>query len=177
MGAGEETQVTERTCDICMMECNIARQKAEEDYRRTNWWLEHSKRQNGMLWEQIGTHLGDAEQAIILEQLGRNCAGNLGWAEKYKGNPEGFFEFMYQHSGEVIVYDKEAGIITVTTKERECDCKLVDMKNIAPIYCNCSMGWQKYTYETILNKKVDVEVKESALRSSKRCVFVVTVLE
>ncbi len=180
MGTGDgikETQVTNAACDTCMMECNTARKKAEEDYRRANWWLEHSKKQTGKMWEQIGEHLGEKEQSIILEQLGRNCARNLGWAEQYKGDPEGFFAFMYQHSGEEIVYDKRAEIITVTTKERECDCRLVDTSNISPIYCNCSVGWQKYTYETILNKKVDVQVKESALRGSKRCVFVVTIIE
>jgi predicted hydrocarbon binding protein len=36
--------------------------------------------------------------------------------------------------------------------------------------------WQKYTYETILGKKVDVALKESVLRGSKRCVFRVHVM-
>ncbi len=142
---------------------------------RLKWWLEHCRSQNARLWELLADYLDEADQIAILEQLGRNCAANLGWARQYKGDPEGFFQRMNQHNGEVFDYDKDAGVITITTRQRDCDCLLVNSKNISPIYCACSVGWQKHTYETILGKKVDVEVKESVLRGSKRCVFVVTI--
>jgi predicted hydrocarbon binding protein len=147
----------------------------DEALRKAEWWLSHSQKQTAKLWELLATRLDEKTRQEILEQLGRNCARNLKWAEKYKGNPEGFFQFMSQKAGEQITYDREKGIITVVTRERDCDCRLANSKITPPIFCACSVGWQKHTYETILGKPVDAEVKESVLRGSKRCVFEVRV--
>jgi hypothetical protein len=143
---------------------------------KLKWWLEHSQRQTAKLWELLDEYLDEATQSAILEQLGRNCALRFGAAQRYTGDPEGFFAFMGEHSGESIRYDREAGIITVVTRERDCDCLLVNSGHISPVYCNCSLGWQKQTYEIILGKKVDVKLLESVVRGSRRCVFQITVL-
>ncbi|HBF35649.1 TPA: hypothetical protein DDW35_13890 [Candidatus Sumerlaeota bacterium] len=146
-----------------------------DEAKRNEWWLKHSQKQTAELWKMLGTKLDEKTQVEILEQLGRNCAKNLNWAKKYKNNPDAFFKYMKEHSGEQIDYDKEKGVITVVTKERDCDCRLVNSKITPSIFCACSQGWQKQTYEDILGKLVDVEVKESVLRGSKRCVFIVTI--
>jgi predicted hydrocarbon binding protein len=148
---------------------------APEEFRRLQWWLGHTQRQMAKLWELLEPHLDEKTRVAILEQLGRNCAANLGWAKQYKGNPEGFFKLMNDKAGERFDYDKDHGVITITTRERDCDCRMAKSKLTPPIYCACSIGWQKHTYETIFEKKVDVEVKESVLRGSKRCVFEVRV--
>lgn len=49
------------------------------------------------------------------------------------------------------------------------------LENTPKVVCNCSLGWQKRTWETVLGKKVDVELVESVLRGGKRCVFRVRV--
>jgi hypothetical protein len=144
---------------------------------KLKWWLEHSQRQTAKLWELLDEYLDEAIQSAILEQLGRNCALSYGAAQRYVGDPEGFFNLMAEHSGETIRYDREAGIITVITRERDCDCLLVNSGHISPVYCNCSLGWQKQTYEIILGKKVDVKILESVVRGSRRCVFHITVLK
>jgi len=146
-------------------------QEIQTELNRSQWWLNHGAKQLAKLWELLEPLLDDAKRREILEQLGRNCAKSLGWGEKYKGNPEGFFEYMNQKNGENFTYDKEKGIITVVTRERDCDCKLVNSKITPAYFCQCSIGWQKQMYETILGKSVDVEVKESVLKGSKRCVF------
>jgi len=142
---------------------------------KLQWWLNHTQKQTARLWELLASRLDEKTRLEILEQLGRNCAANLKWAERYKGNPEGFFQFMNQKASEQITYDREKGVITVVTRERDCDCRMANSKITPPIFCACSLGWQKYTYETILGKPVDAEVKESVLRGSKRCVFEVRV--
>ncbi len=83
---------------------------------------------------------------------------------------------MNEKASEQFDYDKDKGTITITTQERDCDCRMVNSKITPPIFCACSVGWQKHTYETILGKRVEVQVKESVLRGSKRCVFEVQVL-
>jgi predicted hydrocarbon binding protein len=147
----------------------------EEPAWRLQWWLSHGQKQWAKLWELLEAHLDEKTRMDILEQLGRNCARSLGWAKQHKGNPEGFFEFMNKRAGERFDYDKDHGVIRITTRERDCDCRLAKNKLTPPIYCACSIGWQKYVYETIFEKKIDVEVKESVLRGSKRCVFEVRI--
>jgi len=151
--------------------------KVQRELFRKQWWLDHTKKQIAKLWKLLEPHLNEKERLDILEQLGRNCAKSLGWGEQYKGNPEGFFEHMERSQGEKFEYDKANGIIKVTTPERDCVCGMVNSK-ITPAYvCNCSIGWQKQMYETILGKSVDAELKESVLRGSKRCVFEVRIRE
>ena len=145
--------------------------EVQTELNRCKWWLGHASKQLAKLWELLEPHLDDTKRREILEQLGRNCAKSIGWGEKYKGNPEGFFEFMNKKQGETFTYDKGKGVITVVTRERECDCKLVNNKLTPAYFCHCSMGWQKQMYETILGKPVDTELKESVLQGSKRCVF------
>ncbi|MBN2180391.1 MAG: hypothetical protein JW715_00650 [Sedimentisphaerales bacterium] len=146
-------------------------QEIQTELNRTQWWLDHGAKQLARLWQLLEPHLDDAKRREILEQLGRNCAKSIGWGEKYKGNPEGFFNYMNQKNGETFTYDKEKGIIDVVTRERECECRLVNSKLTPAYFCHCSMGWQKQMYETILGKPVETELKESVLQGSKRCVF------
>jgi predicted hydrocarbon binding protein len=111
-----------------------------------------------------------------MRQLGRNCAKSLGWAEKYRGDPKGFFEHMHRTQGETLSMDGEQRIIAVVTPERPCVCPLVADRKVPAYYCDCSLGWQMETYETILGRPVEVTLKESALRGSTRCVFEIRVV-
>lgn len=150
--------------------------KAKEMNWRLEWRVNHAKRQIGMLLEKIEPEIAPEIRKQIMEDLGRNCAKSIRWAEKYKGNPEGFFEHMNKHSGEKLSFDATGKIINIVTRERDCDCPIVDSSKTPAYYCDCSLGWQKETYETILGKPVEVVVKESVLRGSKRCVFEVRIL-
>ncbi|HPJ03775.1 MAG TPA: hypothetical protein PKU80_13180 [Candidatus Limiplasma sp.] len=157
-------------------EC-VEPQPLPDDVNRLQWWLEHSRRQTALLWELLPEYLDEKAQSEILNRLGRSCAQSIGWAKNYIDNPEGFFAMMLERCGEVITYDRETHVITVTTRERDCDCLLVNSGNIAPVYCNCSIGWQQYTYETILGKHVHVTVEEAVIRGDRRCVFKIRVLD
>ncbi len=152
-------------------------QKVQRELHRSQWWLDHTKKQFAKLWELLKPHLDDKKRLDIIEELGRNCAKSLGWGEKFKGNPEGFFEHMERTQGETFEYDKAKGVIKVTTPERDCVCGLVNSKITPAFFCHCSIGWQKQMYETILGKTVDAELKESVLKGSKRCVFQIRIRE
>ena len=138
---------------------------------RLEWWQDHTKGQLVLLWELLESRLDEAARLELVEQLGRNCAKRIGWANEFKGNVRGFFQRMKENQGEVIEFDEAAGVITITSPERDCVCAMVDSKRTPAYFCHCSVGWQKETYETILGRKVEVEVTESVLKGSKRCVF------
>jgi predicted hydrocarbon binding protein len=110
----------------------------------------------------------------IIENLGRECAKD-GFSTKYINDLEGFFKEINTRWGEIASYDKENGIIRIETPERDCVCPFVDSKTISPSVCQCSVGWQAQTYETIFGKKVSAKCVESVVRGSKKCVFEIVI--
>jgi hypothetical protein len=177
-----ETNETVHGCETCGRVCAAAGKRMEprplpDDAGRLKWWLELSRQQTARMWELLGDILDADQQSEILNQLGRNCAKSIQWAQQYVGDPEGFFQFMFNRCGEVITYDRDQQVITVVTRERDCDCLLVNSAKISPVYCNCSIGWQQYTYETILGRKVDVTVEKAVVRGDLQCMFRIRVLD
>jgi hypothetical protein len=113
--------------------------------------------------------------AEIIERTGRECAklGQLG--ERFKGDPEGYLAAIKTTWGTESSWDKKTGIITVTVPDGECGCPLVDSKRTPAFWCNCSVGYQKESFEAVFGKPVQASLKESKLSGSKRCVFEVKV--
>ena len=75
--------------------------------------------------------------------------------------------------GDSVAYDRDKRLITMTSDARaDCFCPLNGAAFKTPgAVCNCSLGWQENTWQTLLQKKVRVELKEAVLRGGKRCTF------
>lgn len=113
--------------------------------------------------------------AGVIEKTGRECA-KLGQLQaKYRGDPEGYFAAAKKNWGTDFSWDKEKGVITVTVPEGECGCPMVDNKKMPAVWCNCSVGYQKETFETVFGKPVQASLKVSKLGGGKRCVFEVRI--
>jgi hypothetical protein len=149
----------------------MSAEKAKLEIERLKWRLDFAQRRFARLIEILDSTLDEGTLRGIVEGLGRYCSGTIGFIQEHEGDVEGYFEQIRQRWGEEAEFDRERGVITVVTPERECVCPLVDSRSMPASICNCSLGWQKQTYETILGRSVEVELKESALRGSKRCVF------
>ena len=153
-----------------------AEAKAPED-----WRLPFAKRRYARLLEILSKRMDEKTLNETLSELGAYCSStNEEVTKKFRGNPEGFRQMIKQSvSGDNITYDWEKGVITMASGERtDCICPLNSSLSHTPkVVCNCSLGWQKHTWETLLQKKVKVELKESVLRGGKRCVFEIHVLE
>ena len=112
--------------------------------------------------------------ARILENTGRECSKLGGLSTRFKGDPEGYFATAKKNWGTEFSWDKQKGVITVAVAEGECTCPLVDTKRTLPFFCNCSVGYQKESFETVFGRPVRASLKESKLGGSTRCVFEVT---
>ncbi|HPS78690.1 MAG TPA: hypothetical protein PLS53_11090 [Thermoanaerobaculaceae bacterium] len=112
--------------------------------------------------------------AGMLEKTGRECArlGQLG--TKFKGDPEGYFATARKAWGTEFTWDKPTGVITVAVAEGDCGCPLVDKRRTPAVWCNCSVGYQKESFEAIFGRPVQARLRESKLGGAKRCVFEVT---
>ena len=143
-----------------------------------DWCLGFVKKRYAELLEILAGKMDDAALDETLMQLGACCASTLPMIEQYKGDIDGFIREFAKRFKMKITYDREKGIITSVGKERnDCGCPLINKSMTPPKACNCSLGYTKYTYETILGKKVQAELKESILHGDKRCTFVTRVLD
>ena len=142
-----------------------------------DWRLPFVKERYARLLEILGTTVSPSTLNDILRQLGRHCASTYPLIKEHRGDIEGFITEFKKRSNEDIQYDREKGIVTVVGPERgDCYCPLVDRHKTPASVCNCSLGWQQFTYENLLGENVTVELKESVVRGGKRCVFEIRVL-
>jgi hypothetical protein len=113
--------------------------------------------------------------AAVLEKTGRECAklGQLG--QQFKGNPDGYFAAARESWGTEFTWDKDKGTVTVAIAEGPCGCALVSAKRTPAVWCNCSVGYQKESFEAVFGRPVAARLMESKLAGAKRCVFEVTV--
>lgn len=63
----------------------------------------------------------------------------------------------------------------ITSVCRQCGCPLVraGLVKLSPTFCNCSRGWVKAVFETILGRPVEVELEQAIGRGDQVCRFVV----
>ncbi len=142
-----------------------------------DWRFQFIKRRYAKLLENLQGRVGDQALDEILQQQGRYCASTADLIQKHKGDIDGFIKAITTEWKQEIAYDREKGVITATGPEvKECFCPLIDGRYTPKSACDCSLGWTQYTYETVLGRKVQVELKESVLRGGKRCVFIIRVV-
>jgi len=146
-----------------------------------DWRLRFVKQRYAKLLGILASRMDETTLNETLFELGAYCSG-LGdeWLKKSRGDLEGFRQAVKKGvSGDNITYDWDKGVITMASDERtDCFCPLNSRAQHTPgVVCHCSLGWQKHTWETLLQKKVSVELKESVLRGGKRCVFEIRILE
>lgn len=151
---------------------------ADETGSREDWRFPFIRQRYAKLFEILSEKLSDAELTETLQQLGAYCASKGQMVQKHKGDIDGYIHEFKERTGDDIVYDRKNGIITITGSERgECFCPLVDRTLTSKKICDCSLGWQQYTFETLLGRQVKAELKESILYGSKRCVFQIHISE
>ena len=146
-----------------------------EDKPAEDWRLPFVKKRYAKLLEILSRKMDEKTLNETLHELGTYCS-SLGdeWTVKFRGDFDGFCKAVKQGlSGDTVTFDREKGVITMDSGERsDCFCPLIGcLYNTPKVACNCSLGWQQHTWETLLQQKVNVELTESVLRGGKRCVF------
>jgi predicted ArsR family transcriptional regulator len=142
-----------------------------------DWKIRFVKKRYAKLIEILSERVDEKNLDGVLYELGKYCAATSESLGKFQGDFEGFRDHMKQY-GEVASYDREKGMITLTSPERtDCFCPLISVQYHTPaVVCNCSLGWQQKTWETVTGKAVQVQLKESVLRGGNRCIFQITVM-
>jgi predicted ArsR family transcriptional regulator len=130
------------------------------------------------LIEGMNSSVDEGTKTKILEGVGRTCAGEYKDSFlKYKDNLEGFLDNLKKTWADQAEYDKKSKTIRVVgKKQKSCFCPFVNNSMTPKDFCNCSIGFNKESFETVLGKPVDVKIEESILRGGERCTFVITMI-
>lgn len=144
-----------------------------------DWRWGFLKRRYAKLLSLLGETMDKAALERTLVELGSFCSAEYDkMLQGYRGNPQGFADHIRKtSSGDVVTFAQN--LITVTSPDRsDCFCPLNGVAAKTPgVVCNCSLGWQQHSWETVLGKKVRVDLIESVLQGGTRCVFEIHVLE
>jgi hypothetical protein len=152
-----------------------SRLSAGEAANPDDWRLRFVKERYARMLLILSDRMDKENLNQTLHDVGAYCASL--WDRtvvQHRGDFDGFRKLIKQgSSGDDVTWDREKGVITMTSPERsDCFCPLNSRhQNTPPVVCNCSFGWQQHTWETFLQRKVRVELRESVLRGGKRCIF------
>jgi hypothetical protein len=172
-----------RSCSGGLCACIVApavSAGASEAAVPQDWRLRFVRQRYAKLVGILSTKMDPKALDGVLHELGAYCSSSDPRLTQYRGDLEGYCAHLKQTaSGDDVAVDRERNIITVTSPERtDCFCPWISVEHQTPaVVCNCSLGWQQATWETVTGKRVQVELKESVLRGGKRCVFEVRVLQ
>lgn len=126
------------------------------------------------LMENMDKHLDEKAKIKLLEECGRACAESHAKEEalKHKGNLEGWLGVLKKWVGAENIR-KEKNVVQVMYSK--CLCPLVQdhPSLMSKTYCNCSRGWLKEVFETVMEKPVEVKLEDSIMQGGKHCQFLV----
>jgi hypothetical protein len=150
----------------------VAGSTSSKSDNQPDWRIDFMQARYKNLIDILNSSLDKETLIPILNQLGSKCGDDF--ANRYKGNPDGFFEFIKSMWAESVEIDKENGVIRVNEKIRDtCNCPFVKGKDAPDVLCNCSLGTQKRIYESLYGRPVNVTLEKSILRGDERCSFTI----
>jgi hypothetical protein len=176
----DRRELMKQTCGMGLCSClgltlgtQASAEDAPEKPKLEDWQIDFMRSHLESLLEIIVTTLDEPTQAKVLGKLGRTCGKKL--AERFKGNPEGFWAHAKTLWLDRVEYDKDKGVIRIMEKEKtQCNCPMAALIKVPKTLCLCSVGTQETIYESLFNRPVKVKLEESILHGAKRCSFTIT---
>jgi len=143
-----------------------------------DWQMKFVKARFSKLTDLLDKNVDKNSKSRILENLGREGARQgFFHIRNYIGQIDKFLVTISGEWAEKAIYDKEKNEIKIIGKSSEkSGCPFVDQLKKSGDFCNCSLGWQKEAFKTILGENVDARVDESVLQGGKSCNFTIRAL-
>ena len=114
----------------------------------------------------------------VMETMGNYCYKNFfaKTAEDVKKMSKGIEETVQNLNKFVGGEYFKLGENKIYSTLNQCFCQIGVKEVEEPIsitYCNCSLGWMKSLFQTLLDRSVDVEILESIVSGGNACRFVI----
>ena len=143
--------------------------------KEEDWRIGFMQNRIAKLIEDMNGNLDKESLSSLLENLGRHCAKeNSEYYIKFKGDLNGYLESLEEWV-EKAEHDEEKGIVNIAGKKNNsCFCPFVDISKMPKEFCNCTKGWNKEIYESIIGKPVNVKIDTTVLWGGESCSFTIT---
>lgn len=133
----------------------------------------HTNRWIDSLIESLDTQVDEESRAKILENCGRSCISRrfIAKVQALKKNSKDMDDFLDKLSRDWKHLQGKGDAVYVVYDR--CYCPLVrgyDGK-LSPTFCNCSRGWIKELFESVLKKPVEVKLEKSVKQGDEICRF------
>jgi hypothetical protein len=129
------------------------------------------------LMASLEAHVDPETRVAVMEGCGRGCARAtaLPAAAKNRGDLDGWLKTLARWIGPANV-QAAADLGRAEITYPRCLCHLVRQgpARLPDAYCDCSRGWLKELFETVLERPVEVTLWESIKRGGEACRFTVT---
>ncbi len=131
------------------------------------------------LIEKMDNALSEDVRARVMESCGRQCIPShvISEASKAYAQSKDMDDFLaklneMQINGGALKREGD----TIQVRYRVCYCGVVNQvgERISKTYCNCSIGWNKAFFESVLQKPVNVKLVESVISGAGGCLLEVS---
>ena len=149
-----------------------------KEVSETDWRIGFMQRRFAKFINICNSRIDSELKNEIIEQLGRECARERkDEFTKFRGQVREYLKEIETKWVEKTEYDEITGEINIYGKKQlKCFCPFVDAALMSKDFCLCTKGWQKETFETILERPVDVRIESSVLWGGERCSFKINVI-
>jgi predicted hydrocarbon binding protein len=135
--------------------------------------MKHLHRWIKSLIDNLDAHVDEKTRVKVLENCGRTCISRdlIKKAQACKNSAKDIEEFLDKLSQIWSHLQRDDDEIHVVYEK--CYCPLVKAypEKLSPTFCNCSRGWIKELFESVLERPVDVEIEKSIRQGDDVCKF------
>jgi predicted hydrocarbon binding protein len=124
--------------------------------------------------------LDEETRRAIMEACGRRCIGasTLGKARSIQREAQDLEDLLRRlnkaHLGGGHL-QLEGGVIHAAYDRCYCGSVSKTKEDFSASYCQCSCGWYRQLFETLLERPVEVDLLSSIIQGDERCRFVIRV--
>ena len=145
------------------------------DEKKEDWRVGFMQNRIAGFIEDMYDKLEEDTLISLLENLGRYCAKeNIDNYVKFKDDINGYLKSIDKWVEKAEHNEEKGTILLIGKKNSSCFCPFVDISKMPKEFCNCTKGWNKETYETIIGKQVEVKINTTVLWGGDRCSFTIT---
>ena len=132
----------------------------------------------GSLMDDLVAGIGVDNAKLVMESCGQQCIGQsiLEKARALHKDTRNLDEYLGKLNEAQIGGGKlrrDNNVIYASYERCYCGSVSKTHSPISPIYCQCSCGWYKKLFETILDKPVKVELLDSIIHGAEICQFII----
>lgn len=131
-----------------------------------------------ILMDDLNTCLGEERAQAVMEDCGQQCIGSspLQRAQQLQRQAAGLDDLLERLNQAHIgggQLRREGDTIHATYQRCYCGSVSKTRQPISTTYCQCSCGWFKRLFETLLEKPVQVQLVDSIAHGADVCTFTI----